>query len=221
MRTLLPLIFLHFSIVLFAQERNDKFSGGLVASCAIPTGEFKSVYGKGAAGINLNVMNCPDINYPFFIGIDLGYHYMDGDTYLHSGTVTSYEKTAASNFVSIFPKVRLQHPTSKKASPFAEALCGANFFYSAEKITTNTYSSGEIKERKIKDVTAKPGVGFAAGINIPMKNSTTRLEIKSMYLVSGRTHYLADPVYSSTGDLSFKQMRSRTDMLMFQLGFNL
>ena len=223
MRTLLSLMCLLSVSFAFAQEyeRDDRFSGSLIASFALPTGEFKSVYGKGAIGANVSLMHKIEASNPFMFGIEVAYHYMDGDTYYGSSSVGSYEKTATTNFVSIFPKLRIQHPGNLAVSPFAEGLMGANFFYSHEKIVSNSSWNGEMIDRKIVDLSVRPGFGVAAGFDIPISKKGERLEIKSTYFLGGKTRYYGDANYSNSGQISFTSMKSRTDMLMFQVGINL
>jgi hypothetical protein len=221
MRMFLLLFLAHLPLIFYAQGSTERFSGSLMASYSLPKGDFKTLmHGKGILGANLSVIYGPEAKLPLMVGLEVAYHCIDGDNYLGSGNL-SYEKSATTNFISVFPKLRIQHPKKITVNPFAEAMVGVNFFYAYEKIVTDNYSSGKTRKRKIRDFSGNPGFGFAAGLNIPINKTGERLEIKSTYILGGRGTYYSDPVYSGTGELNYSTLKSRTDMLMFQVGINL
>ena len=221
MRTLLFFSFLLFTISTYAQENTERFSSSLVASVATPLGAFKNIHGKIALGADLCVMNKPVAHSALAIGIGVSIHVMDGDSYSNSTSNPSIEKSAGTRFISLFPKLRVQHPKNIAVSPFAEGMIGAHFFYVREKIITYTNSNDKITRRKWRDFSASPGFGVAAGINIPMSKDGNRLEIKSVYMSGRRSDHYHDPAYSSAGELSYTTVRSSTNLLMFQVGINL
>ena len=206
-------------------QRKNAFTGFLNFNLSFPSGEFKDVNNTLGAGGRLGVLYNPSENLPLYIGLELGYQVMGQEnssfysTYF--GFTDEYRISATNNVFTALVNLRFQSNKKTVAvKPFAEALFGANDFFSTTTVERETYnSSGTISNSSSSKARWAMSYGGSVGLDIRLdKKGTVGLELRTSYLKGAHTKYLTDPIIDNAGYVSYAEKESETDMIVAQIG---
>ncbi len=221
MKTLLIYTFITF---FYSFSFAQKFSTSINAQLAIPQGDYKITNGDAGFGLRANFLYKPDPLVPLKFGIELGIQekgrateYFSGYSY---GFYDEFKVSATNNIFSLMFLTRFQSTKVGKIKPFVDLTAGWNVFFSTVNVERLTYYSPY--EGSYSNSTKAHwalAFGISGGVDIPLnKYDDIGLEIKVAYLIGNNSLYLTDPFIDNSGNVSFVEKNSRTDMVIPQAG---
>lgn len=229
--TLLLTLPLFLAAHLHAQEINASVNFQLV----VPQQEFSESINTNGLGINLNGLYQFQDS-PFGLGLDFNFINFGKDTRDEplSPTIPDLRVRVENeyNLIQGLIVAKLQ-PTDGIFRPYAEGLAGFNYFFTETSISDRRNSGSD----PIASDTNFEDWGFAwgggAGLMIRVfdrrgsENLTAEnpiaagyINLGARYLNGSEAEYLREgSIVIENGDVTFDTLRSRTDMLMLQVGF--
>lgn len=224
MKYLLTLLFIIvINTFCFAQ----KFSTSIVGQLSIPQNDYKEVNPDAGYGLRANVLFRPSYRTPVKFGIELGIQekaranqYFSGYVY---GSYDDFQVNATSDIFSLMFVTRIQSSKPHFIKPFVDFTAGWNVFFSTVSIDElsyySNYSPSYSNSSKANWAFA---CGVAGGIDISLnRRDALGLELKVAYLLGSYANYLTDPYIDGSGNVSFLQNSSRTNMLIPQAGIRI
>lgn len=202
----------------------QKFSTSLDAQLSIPQSDYKDVNQDAGYGLRVNFLFRPGYITPVKFGIELGIQEKARASQYFSGYVLGYydefEVSATSNIFSLMFLTRIQSSAPHKLKPFVDITVGWNVFFSTVNVDdVSYYSNYNPSYSSSSKANWAFTYGAAGGIDIPLnRRDGIGLELKVAYLVGSYTNYLTDPYIDGTGNVSFQEKSSRTNMLIPQAG---
>ena len=189
----------------------------------IPRGELRQNIdnnGYGAGGQFLVRLK----NSPFLVGGDVGFANYGTERRRESISDTipelELEVSTTNNIFWTHAVIRAQ-PSSGKVRPYLDGLVGLKHFYTRTSINSDFSDETIAASTNKRDTAFSYGVG--GGVQIHLANLSPRsqivLDTKLRYLRGGEAEYLRKgSIIRDGGDISFDLLRSRTDVLSFQVG---
>ncbi len=224
MKYLLTLLFIVvINTFCFAQ----KFSTSIAGQLSIPQNDYKEVNPDAGYGLRANVLFRPSYRTPVKFGIELGIQekaranqYFSGYVY---GSYDDFQVNATSDIFSLMFITRIQSSEPHFIKPFVDFTAGWNVFFSTVSIDElsyySNYSPSYSNSSKANWAFA---CGVAGGIDISLnRRDALGLELKVAYLLGSYANYLTDPYIDGSGNVSFLQNSSRTNMLIPQAGIRI
>ena len=211
-------------LLFFAEVDAQKFTASIDAQLALPQGDYKEVNPDAGFGLRANFLYRPIDVAPLKVGVEFGLQEKGNAVQYFSGYVygfyDEFKVSASNNIFSLLFLARFQSQKFHKIKPFADITAGWNVFFSTVSVERVTYYSdyndGYSNSSKGKWALT---YGASGGVDIPLnKADDLGLELKVSYLVGSNTHYLTDPYIDNSGNASFLDKESRTDMLIPQAG---
>jgi len=205
----------------------QKFSTSIDGQLSIPLNDYKEVNPDAGYGLRANVLFRPSYRTPVKFGIELGIQekaranqYFSGYSY---GYYSDFQVSATSDIFSLMFVARIQSSEPHFIKPFADFTAGWNVFFSTVSVDElsyySTYSPSYSNSSKANWAFA---VGAAGGIDISLnRRDAIGLELKVAYLLGSYTNYLTDPYIDGSGNVSFQQNSSKTNMLIPQAGIRI
>lgn len=212
-----------FLILFFADSNAQKFSTSIDAQLAVPQGDYQAVNPDAGFGIRANFLYRPIAEAPVKVGIEIGLQEKGSATQYFSGYYDDFKVSASSNIFSLMFMARFQSQKLHKIKPFVDISGGWNVFFSTVNIERLTYFSN-YNDSYSNSSKAKWALsyGISGGVDIPLnKSDDIGLELKVAYLIGSNSHYLTDPYIDNSGNASFVEKESRTDMLIPQAGIRI
>ncbi len=224
MKYLLTLLFIPaIHAFCFAQ----KFSTSIDGQLSIPQNDYKEVNPDAGYGLRANVLFRPSYRTPIRFGIELGIQEKARANQYFSGYVYGYyddfQVSATSDIFSLMFVTRIQTSKHRLIKPFVDFTAGWNVFFSTVTVDElsyySNYSPSYSNSSKANWAFA---IGVAGGIDISLnRRDALGLELKCAYLHGSYARYLTDPYIDGTGNVSFLQNSSRTNMLIPQAGIRI
>lgn len=213
---------------------------GLSGNVAIPSAELKKAVdnpiGGTGAGFNINMVANPfgkKRESPVFVGVDFSYLTFGRDKIDGTNTAPPYKSTF--NYYAVNGLLRLV-PLKKDQglTPFVDGMIGAKFFNTTTKIDKNAFDILLNDDQpEVINSTTDAGLGYSLGVGFFNKKSSGAdgetssthlgsLSLRVLYLWGDNTTYVKrGSVEVSNGTVTLEQGRTRTDMVMIQLGLYL
>ena len=205
----------------------QKFSTSIDGQLSIPQNDYKEVNSDAGYGLRANVLFQPGYRTPVKFGIELGIQekaranqYFSGYVY---GSYNDFQVNATSDIFSLMFATRIQSSEPHFIKPFVDFTAGWNIFFSTVTVDElsyySNYSPSYSNSSKANWAFA---IGAAGGIDISLnRRDALGLELKVAYLLGSYANYLTDPYIDGSGNVSFLQNSSRTNMLIPQAGIRI
>jgi hypothetical protein len=204
----------------------QKFTLSPALQLSVPQSEYKTANSDVGFGLRLNALYRPS-DIPVKLGIEIGMQEKGRATQYFSGYVygfyDDFRVDATNNIVSLMFLARFQSAKAGKIKPFLDVTGGWNVFFSTVEVERLTfYSSYNSSYSNSSKAHWAPAYGGAGGIDISLsKRNNIGLELKVAYLIGSYTKYLVNPYIDGSGNASFEEKSSRTDMLIPQAGIRI
>jgi len=205
----------------------QKFSTSIDGQLSIPQNDYKEVNPDAGYGLRANILFRPSYITPIKFGIELGLQEKARANQYFSGYVYGYyddfQVNATSDIFSLMFVTRIQSAQPHLLKPFVDFTAGWNVFFSTVTVDElnyyNNYSPSYSNSSKANWAFT---VGAAGGVDISLnRRDALGLELKVAYLIGSYTNYLTDPYIDGSGNVSFQQNSSRTNMLIPQAGIRI
>ena len=224
-----------FSLTLNQTAYAQEFDAGINLQVISPQNEFQESINTTGVGINVfGLYRFPDS--PFGLGLDFNFNNFGEDTREEpiSSTIPDLRVRVENryNMVQGLMVAKVQ-PQDGVLRPYAEGLAGFNYFYTQTSIENRGFQNDEpiATDTNFDDWAFAWGGGGGLMIrvfdrrgsgNITQENpiSAGYINIGLRYLNGSEAEYLREGSISvSNGNVTYDTLQSRTDMLVFQLGF--
>jgi hypothetical protein len=177
------------------------------------------------AGARFQFYLRPTPTSPLQAGIDLGVFGRGQAVETVRLNIAGFEddyRIRASNGVGNFGlMLKLEPFSNKRISPYIEGAVGTNVFYSTVNFRRENRNSEAINVGRTAETKGRAAIyyGSSAGLKIALgKKQVCGIDLKCAYFKGGKTDYNDKP-YFSQAEVVFERRRSRTDMLVPQIGF--
>lgn len=193
----------------------------------VPVGEFADNVNNLGFGIGLNggIGLSPA---PVMLGIDIGYliYGFERRSEPFSTTIpdvtVDVETTNSIAFGHVFLRIQ---PQTGALQPYAEALFGFKYLFTRTSVENRQSSESIAASVNFDDFASSYGFGGGLdirvfqGVNDNSRSYSIMINIGARYLLGSSAEYLErDSTGRENGELSFDVIRSRTDLILPQLG---
>jgi hypothetical protein len=220
----------------YAQDTRSVVDLGLSAMAGIPSPHFKDAVdnktGGMGMGLGLNVAANPfgkKKSSPLWVGADLFYLNFGRDKIAETSTAPPYKTSF--NFYSISGMGRIYMNQHRGFTPFIDGLLGVKIFNARTKIDKAAFQTiiAEEQEEVINNSTDS-GLGYGLGFGLfnrkykVAKDGETMshgsFTVRVLYLWGDETQYVkrGSVRVENGGYVYFDQGRTRTDMVVIQIG---
>ena len=203
--------------------RAQEFQASIDFVTLFPVGEFKQnvdANGYGASGQFLVRLK----KSPFLVGGDVGFAIYGSESRREPLSTTipevELEVTTSNNIFWTHAVLRAQ-PQSGKVRPYLDGLIGLKHFFTETSIDSDFSEETIASTTNFSDTAFSYGVGGGVQIHLANIDNRTRLllDAKLRYLRGGEAEYLKEgSIIRENGQVFFDVLRSRTDVLSFQIG---
>jgi hypothetical protein len=222
-----PIIFLiAISYTIHAQ------SFGLNLTLASPQGEFKQNVDKLGFGISGHALIWTTSQLmPFSFGLNVGfinYGNESRNTRISSDIPDVTVDVTRTNNLANFHLMFLISPLSGTIKPYLETLFGGEYLFTSTEIKSENSGAEVASSTNQDDFAWSYGGGGGLLIKLtdldpdednPMQNGSLWLDLKVRYLFGTEAEYLREgSVEINNGQVKYNISRSKTDLLLFQLG---
>ena len=223
MKYSLTLIFVvAVNVLCFAQ----KFSTSIGGQLSIPQSDYKEVNPVAGYGLRANVLFRPGYRTPVKFGIELGIQEKARANQYFSGYVYGYyddfQVNATSDIFSLMAVTRIQSSEPNLFKPFVDFTAGWNVFFSTVTVDELGYYNYSPSYSNSSKANWAFACGVTGGVDISLnRRDALGLELKVAYLLGSYANYLTDPYIDGSGNVSFLQNSSRTNMVIPQAGIRI
>lgn len=209
---------------------------------AAPQGEYKESIDRVGFGVNLNAFY-RFTNTPFSTGLDFNFMNFGVDSREEpiSSNIPDLRVRVENsyNLFQLFAKAKIQ-PPSGFLRPYAEGLIGFNYFFTETTISERNNSSSDpiASDTNFDDAALAWGGGAGVMIRIAdnrnkapkinedgnemISSKTTYINLGVRYLSGNEAEYLKEgSIQVNNGAVTYETFRSKTDMVIFQLGLGI
>lgn len=215
-----------------AQEINAGFNFQVV----VPQNEFSESINTNGLGLNVNGLY-RFANSPFGLGLDFNFINFGKDTRDEPLSTTIPDlRVRVENEYNLLQLMMLAKVQSRDGilRPYLEGLAGFNYFFTETSITDRRSSASDpiASDTNFDDWAFAWGGGTGLMIRVfDFRDRETREEtyenigagyinLGVRYLNGSEAEYLREgSIVLTNGDVQFDTLQSRTDMLLFQIGF--
>lgn len=234
-RTFIIFAFTFLTITCHQTVNAQEFDASINLQVIAPQNEFQESIDATGGGINLQgLYRFPDS--PFGLGLDFNFNNFGRDTRDEpiSSTIPDLRVRVENeyNLVQGFMVAKVQ-PQDGVFRPYAEGLAGFNYFYTQTSIENRGNQSDEpiATDTNFEDWAFAWGGGGGLMIRVfDRRNSVNYssenpvaagyINLGVRYLNGSEAEYLREgSIQVSNGNVTYDTLKSRTDMLVFQLGF--
>lgn len=236
MKNILIIIITSGLFLLFISSANaQEFDASINLQVLAPQNEFKESIDATGIGVNLQgLYRFPES--PFGLGLDFNFNNFGRDTRDEpiSSTIPDLRVRVENeyNLIQGFLVAKVQ-PQDGVLRPYAEGLAGFNYFYTQTSIENRGNQSDEpiATDTNFEDWAFAWGGGGGVMIRVfDRRNSVNYngenpvaagyINLGVRYLNGSEAEYLRKgSIQVSNGSVTYDTFQSRTDMLVFQLGF--
>ena len=161
---------------------------------------------------------------PFLVGGDIGFANYGTERRRESISETipelEVEVSTTNNIFWTHAVLRAQ-PSSGKVRPYFDGLVGLKHFYTQTSINSDFSDETIAASTNKRDTAFSYGIGGGVQIHIADLSQSSQIvfDTKLRYLRGGEAEYLREgSIIRDGGNISFDLLRSRTDLLSFQIG---
>src|SRR6056297_1673 len=230
---LITLIFSFFT--LHHSAGAQELDAGVNFQVVIPQNEFDESINRLGAGINIfGLYRFPGS--PFGLGLDFNFNNFGRDTREESISSTIPDlKVRVENEYNLVQGLMVAkfQPRDGILRPYAEGLAGFNYFYTQTSIENRGNLSDEpiARDTNFEDWAFAWGGGGGMMIRVFDSRGSTNLTAENpiaagyinlgvRYLNGSEAEYLREgSIVNENGSVTYETLKSRTDMLIVQLGF--
>jgi len=231
MKIIYTFLFFLFALSARAQETFATLSFQL----SFPQQEYKETFPRTGWGGRLGIMH-RFADGPFSVGGEAGYLVTGRDRERFRvpfyGRDNHLEVTATNNIVTLAGKARADLlPQQKDLQIFIEGSVGTNVFFSKANYDYGNYydyyydyygyypdNNNSVSSKNRWTFIWGPGLGMELAVG---KKKDVSIMAKASYIFGGDTRYLTDPYIDGNADVYFTERRSKTDMIMAEIGLRI
>ena len=206
------------------------FDIGASFNVASPQGEFKDNVDRNGYGISGIALFSPIPLLPLKLGLELGYVNYGSEERRESFSYTIPDvkvKVQRNNNIFLGHLLLRVQQDVGILSPYVDGLFGLNYLWTDTKIREVEYFEEIASSKNFDDLTSSYGVGcgimfkaYDAGVSA-VNLMQIYVDLKVRYLYSGEAEYLKEGAISidENAKVHYDVSKSKTDLMLFQLGF--
>jgi opacity protein-like surface antigen len=212
--------------LLSASATAQSWQGGADFLVGVPQGEFKKNVDKAGFGVTGNIGYAPE-GAPVMIGFEIGFmNYGSLDRREPFSTTIPdvfVNVSTTNNFALGHLLLRLQ-PNTGTFRPYLQGMVGTNYLFTETKIENINVPGQEVaSSNNLSDwaFSYGAGAGIMFRVATPEEEGITDvfIDLGARYVFGGEAEYLKEgSVRAVSGRVEYDILRSKTDLVEFQLG---
>ena len=213
-------------MLLAAIASAQSWQGGVDFLVGVPQGEFKKNVDKTGFGITGNVGYAPEGS-PFMLGFEAGFMNYGSAERREAFSTTIPDVfvnvSTTNNFVIGHALLRLQ-PNTGIFRPYLQGMIGFNYLFTETKIENINVPGQEVaSSNNLSDgaFSYGGGAGVMFLVYSPENEGITDVfvDVGARYVFGGEAEYLKEgSVRNVNGRVAYDILKSKTDLLVFQIG---
>ena len=204
-----------------AAQDAPNFLLGVNVTVAQPMGEmYARMPTQWGVGFGINALGRPLEEVPLLLGVDFSYSIYG--RYTEPLPPPSWEETLEQvinhNIIMTHAVLRLSPLDNiSPIRPYVEGLVGGKFFYTRWKLNSTIGGETVVVDSNTDEASVAFSYGFAGGLNIALGRHVL-VDMRCGYLMGTPTTYVERATRQPDGSILYARGKTRTDMLVPQLG---